>query len=165
MTPQTRRELLLMGPTAALAAMVRRNSALAQEVSTMPAVIPLIVTAIGVAASVANIIATWVLRRPDSSSSDQDSLVAGYARDVYYKGLKDNGRSDFTAVVLKSNLNVNIKWEKGGYIAYVKIGPAGYSVYFVKNGYVANYGSRGYSNWTVVGNSRQRQENNIIYID
>ncbi|MBV8097712.1 MAG: hypothetical protein JOZ31_01000 [Verrucomicrobia bacterium] len=119
-----------------------------------------IVTAITAPIDVATNIANLILNHSGSSSNDdQDSLVEGYCNLVWHS-LQGCGKSEFTVVMYKSNLDHDLHYQRGGYVGWVQLGAAGYDIYFVANGYIANKGARGFANWCVQGN--QRQDGNVI---
>jgi hypothetical protein len=100
-----------------------------------------------------------VLQSSSGGGGDQSSLVQGYCN-LCWNQLKNYDRLYLTVVIYKSNLDVNLNYQQGGYIGFVQLGNAGYDIYFVANGYIKNNGERGFENWCVQGN--QTQDDNII---
>jgi hypothetical protein len=117
--------------------------------------------AINVIQSIAIGIANLILSHP-GPSDDQASLVEGYGNMLSHK-LQDVSRGDFTVVLYKSSLDVELVSQRGGYIGFVQLGPAGYNIYFVANGYLQNKGARGYENWCVIGNLGEGDDNIITF--
>ena len=117
--------------------------------------------AINVIQSIAIGIANLILSHP-GPSDDQASLVLGYCNSLWHK-LQDAGRGDFTVVIYKSDLPVDLVHQRGGYIGFVQLGPAGYDINFVANGYLQNKGARGYENWCVIGNLGEGDDNVITF--
>jgi hypothetical protein len=120
--------------------------------------VAVIVGIIGVSTDVGFNIAD-VLSSNSGGSGDQSSLVQGYCNLCWHQ-LQNCGRPQFTVVIKKSSLPVDLNYQQGGYIGFVQLGSAGYDIYFVANGYIKNNGERGFENWCVQGN--QKQDDNII---
>ncbi|MDB9438909.1 hypothetical protein PN450_19385 [Dolichospermum lemmermannii CS-548] len=123
-----------------------------------PAVISAIISATGIASSTAIGIA-GIIQGNSGSTGDRESLVIGLCEQLRHK-LSTAGRSQYTVVMHKSGLNVEMQYQQGGYIDFVQLGGAGYNIYFVAYGYIKNNGARGFDNWCVCGN--QKQHDNVI---
>jgi hypothetical protein len=99
-------------------------------------------------------------RETSGSSQHPDSLILAYASGLLndcrtYKGIA-------AVVVLIANGSFNKTIDDGRYVGSALIYSNGYDVFVINRGKIVNNGSRGFLNWTVVGNNKQ--DNNVITI-
>lgn len=97
---------------------------------------------------------------PTATSSQPDSLIIAYARGL----LNDCQQYKHIAsvAVIRAGLNADVQISDGRYVGSANINRSGYNVYIINQGQITNNGERGFTSWTVVGNSRQN--NNVITI-
>jgi hypothetical protein len=113
-----------------------------------------ICSTIGVSIQIGELIAGIVKSTQPGGLSDQETLVRGYCKRLRYELVKQR-RSNYTVILHKSGLNVNMSYKRGGYIDFVQLGSAGYDLYLVADGFIKNNGARGFENWCVYGNQTQ----------
>jgi predicted transcriptional regulator len=100
-----------------------------------------------------------IAREKQKEQKEKDSQVIAYAN-----ALLDESRryKDIAAVaVLIASGNFELTGDLK-LLDTVIIGESGYAVYIVNQGKIVNNGARGFTNWTVVGNSTQHD--NVITV-
>lgn len=98
-------------------------------------------------------------RLGSQKDTSQDSLVIAYA--TYLLNESRRYQNISAVALLRSGLNYEITGNLK-YLDAVIIGTIGYDLYIINQGQIINRGERGFSNWTVIGNSTQN--NNVITI-